>query len=135
MKLSLTKFSIIAFTLIFIKRLIFPEWEFKKVDFNSIELLLLIFTLGFSLYYWIKVATNKTLVKRISAILSLVICTIILYQNFNIAKKTISRVEVNDFEEILIQAKDPQYCLEDLEFCTDSIRVTKYKIFQKKELM
>lgn len=135
MKISLIKFSILAFTIIFIKRIIFPEWEFQKVDYNSIELLLLIFTLGFSLFYWIKVATNKTLVKRILAVASLVICTIILYQNYNISKETISKVKVNEFEEILIQAKDPQYCLGDLEYCTDSIKVTKYKIFQKKELM
>ncbi|MBF0597510.1 hypothetical protein [Faecalibacter rhinopitheci] len=135
MKLTLIKFSLFVFSLIFIKKIVFPEWEFKKVDFNSIELLLLIFTLGFLFYYWIKVAKNKTLVKRISVLSSLLICTIILCQNFTISPDIIRRIVVNDEEEIHIRPKDPSYCLGDLDYCMDSIKVTKYKIFQKKEIM
>lgn len=135
MKLSLIKFSIITFTLILIKRIIYPEWEFKKVDFNSIELLLMVASLGFSFYYWIKVGSNKIMVKKITAICSLAVCSLYIYQKLPTELNTINRIELSDNEEILINQLDPSICIGDLEFCTDSIKVTKYKIFQKKEIL
>ena len=135
MKISLIKLSIITFTLICIKRILFHEWEFQSVDFNSIEMLLLVSTLGFSLYYWIKVATDKTIVKRSIAIVGLTLCTFILYNKLPSNHEIIDRIELSDNEEIRIHKLSPELCLGDLDYCTDSIKVTKYKIFQKKEIM
>ena len=130
---STFKLSIFTFTCIFLKRLIFPNWEFQSVDFNSIELLGLLVSFGFSLYYWIKIATNKALIKRISAILSLLLCSVIIYQNTSLKNEIIGRIELNEKEEILIEQLHPSICAGELEYCTDSVKVTKYKIFQKRE--
>ena len=133
MKLTTIKLSIFTFTLLFLKRILFPEWEFQKVDLNSLELIVMILTLSFSFYYWIKVSTQKIALKKTTGIFSLLLCVVILYQRLPSKSETLERIEISENEEILIEQLDPSLCIGDLEFCTDSIKVTKYNIFQKRE--
>lgn len=135
MKITSFKFAIILFTVILFKRILFPEWEFTKVDFNSTELLLMVLSLGFSFYYWIKLGSKNTIVKKITALFTLAICSLFIYQKLPSENNTIKRIELSDNEEILINQLDPSVCIGDLEFCTDSIKITRYNIFQRKEIL
>ena len=133
MKLTTIKLSIITFILLLFKRIFFPEWEFQKVDFNSLEIIVMIITLLFSFYYWIKVSTQNIALKKATGVLSLFLCLVVMYQKIPSKSETLERIEISENEEILIEQLDPSLCIGDLEFCTDSIKVTKYNIFQKRE--
>jgi hypothetical protein len=133
MKLTPIKLSILTFTFLFLKKILFPEWEFQKVDYNSLELIVMVFALGFSFYSWIKVSTKNIALKKATGILSLLLCTIFIYQKFPTKNETIDKIEISENEEILIEQLDRSYCIGDQDYCIDSIKVTKYNIFQKRK--
>lgn len=133
MKFTTIKLSLIIFTLLLFKRILFPEWEFQKVDFNSIEFIVMILTLLFSFYYWIKVSTKNIAFKKATGILSFFLCLVVMYQKIPTKNTPLQRIEISENEELLIEQLDPSRCIGSVDHCIDSIKITKYHIFQKRE--
>jgi len=79
------------------------------------------------------VSTKNIALKKATGILSLLLCTIFIYQKFPTKNETIDKIEISENEEILIEQLDRSYCIGDQDYCIDSIKVTKYNIFQKRK--
>ena len=93
----------------------------------------MIITLLFSFYYWIKVSTQNIALKKATGVLSLFLCLVVMYQKIPSKSETLERIEISENEELLIEQLDPSICIGAVEHCVDSIKITKYHIFQKRE--
>lgn len=134
MREKFIKFSILIFTILFLKKILFSEWEFIYVDYNSIENLALVSSFFLGLYYWIIVAKNKKNIKRVTAVCCLLLGGVILLSYRINPSEEIDRKAITTTEDLIIMKKNPKVCLEENEDkCLDYFKVTKYKIFQKKE--
>lgn len=123
------------FIALFLKRIILPQWDFKYEDLNSIELLLLLYSLIYSIYLLVKSYSSKKIIHNLSLFITISFSVFIAYNNLYLNDEILSRTILNHQEEIIIKSKDAKYCLEDLSTCTDSIKITKYKLLQKSEIL
>ena len=135
MHITPIKIYISIFITLFFKKLIFPQWNFKYEDLNSIELFLLLFTFIYTIHLLVKSLTSKKIIRNVSLSVSLLFCSIFLYNYLYSNNTILHRIQINSEEEIIIRSKDQKYCIGDLNMCTDSIKVTKYKLFQKTEIL
>lgn len=123
------------FIALFLKRIILPQWDFKYEDLNSVELLLLLYSLIYSIYLLVKSYSSKKIIHNLSLFITILFSVFIAYNNLYLNDEILSRTILNHQEEIIIKSKDAKYCLEDLSTCTDSIKITKYKLLQKSEIL
>lgn len=123
------------FIALFLKRIILPQWDFKYEDLNSIELLLLLYSLIYSIYLLVKSYSSKKIIHNLSLFITISFSVFIAYNNLYLNDEILSRTILNHQEEIIIKSKDAKYCLEYLSTCTDSIKITKYKLLQKSEIL
>lgn len=135
MRITPIKIYISILIALLIKKILFPQWNFKYDDLNSIELFLLLFTFIYSISLLIKTYTSKRIVYNLSLFITISFSAFIVYNNLYLNEEILSRTILNHQEEIIIKSKDAKYCLEDLSTCTDSIKVTKYKLLQKSEIL
>ena len=135
MQISPINFYLPIFITLLFKKILFPQWNFKYEDLNSIELFILLFTFIYTIHLLVKLYTLKKVIHNLSLFITISFSAFIIYNNLYLDDEILSRTILNHQEEIIIKSKDAKYCLEDLSTCTDSIKVTKYKLLQKSEIL
>ena len=135
MKITITKISLLLFTILLFKKILFLNWEFQKVELNSLELLTMVISFGIIFYNWVITNIKNSIIKKSLTILSIAFSILFLFKKIPTNNQIIEKIKLSENKEIHIIQLDRSICLGNIEHCRDSIKVTKYKILQKREAL